>query len=364
MHIGILEDDLQQQKLYKLWLGSAQHTCTCYDSVKAFTTALQKERFDLLLLDWILPESSGEVALKWVREHLGWDIPVIFVTSRDTELDVVTGLNAGADDYLTKPVRVMELLARINTLSRRFQTQLALQFSPYTADPQSFSFTLKGEAIKLTVKEYELACYLFQNPGKLLSRVHLLEKLWGLNADVDTRTVDTHVSRLRKKLAIGPDNGWQIIAVHGWGYRVEKVGVGGTAAPSPAVEPPGAAVPAPQSPAGFPGIPGIDTTHGLATCMGNAALYRRMLKKFKDSQADFAEQFALARADNNPETDTRVAHDLKSNAGNIGAKGVQLAAAKLEVACMERATAKKIDAALEKVITELESVIKGLRGVC
>ena len=84
---------------------------------------------------------------------------------------------------------------------------------------------LHGKEIELTQKEFELACFLFQNHGKLLSRVHLLEKLWGLNADVDTRTVDTHMSRIRRKLAINPENGWQIIPVYGYGYRIEKLGV-------------------------------------------------------------------------------------------------------------------------------------------
>jgi len=356
MHIGILEDDLQQQDLYKLWLASARHTCACCVSVKDFIATLQQESFDLLLLDWMLPESSGEVALKWVREHLGWDIPVIFVTARDQETDLVAALQSGADDYLVKPPRHMELLARIEALTRRIKAPQALKFGAYEADPQSFSFLVKDAPVKLTHREYELASYLFQHPDKLLSRVHLLEQIWGINAAVDTRTVDTHISRIRKKLAIGPDNGWQIVPVHGWGYRILKVGAGETASLTPTLP----AAPADQPTSRFPAIPGIDTEHGLATCMGNEGLYRRMLAKFHDCQSDFAEQFALARADNNPETDARIAHNLKSNAGNIGARGVQLAAAKLEVACMEEAPAQQIDARLQKVLDELNPVIAAL----
>jgi DNA-binding response OmpR family regulator len=230
MYIGILEDDAAQQELYKLWFGSPPHSCQCHGSARSFIEALQKERFDLLLLDWMLPESSGEAVLKWVRENLGWELPVIFITSRDSEVDVVTALRAGADDYVVKPPKFHELLARIESLSRRTKAPPLLKFGAYEVDQERRSIAIDGKPVELTQKEFELACYMFQSPGKLLSRVHLLEKLWGLNANVDTRTVDTHVSRIRRKLGIGPERGWQIIPVYGWGYRIEKVGAGETAA--------------------------------------------------------------------------------------------------------------------------------------
>lgn len=230
LHIGILEDETTQQELYKLWLASTQHTCSCYGSVREFVAALSNLRFDLLLLDWMLPESSGEIALKWVRENLGWEIPVIFITSRDSEVDIVTALRAGADDYLVKPPKFHELLARIEALARRVKAPPVVRFGHYEIDNERRSIAVDGKAAELTQKEFELACYMFNSPGKLLSRVHLLEKLWGLNADVDTRTVDTHVSRIRRKLGIAPERGWQIFPVYGWGYRIEKVASDGTLA--------------------------------------------------------------------------------------------------------------------------------------
>lgn len=223
MHIGILEDDLPLQELYKLWFASSQHRWQCHGTLASFIEALQREQFDLLLIDWTVPDGDGTTALAWVREHLGWDMPVIFITARDHELDIVTALRAGADDYVVKPPKYLELLARIESLSRRVKPPALVKFGPYTVDQERRGITLHGRAVELTQKEFELACYMFQNPGKLLSRVHLLEKLWGLNADVDTRTVDTHVSRLRRKLQIGPEHGWQIFPVYGWGYRIEKV---------------------------------------------------------------------------------------------------------------------------------------------
>lgn len=223
MYIGILEDDPAQQALYEHWFKTAKYEFRCFGAAQPFIDAVQAERFDLLVIDWMLPESSGEEVLRWVREHLGWDIPVIFITARDNELDIVTALRNGADDYLVKPPKHRELLARIESLSRRTRVAPVVQLGAYTVDQESRAIELRGEAIRLTQKEFELAAYMLQHPGKLLSRVHLLEKLWGLNAEVDTRTVDTHVSRIRRKLMIKPENGWQIVPEYGYGYRMERL---------------------------------------------------------------------------------------------------------------------------------------------
>lgn len=223
MRIGVLEDDLAQQEMYKLWFGPAKHDCVCYGTAETFEQALGKEAFELLIIDWTLPDSTGEIVLKRVREQLGWDIPVIFVTARESEIDIVNALRSGADDYLVKPPKYLELLARIESLSRRIKPPALQQIGAYEINQASHQIRFKGEEVKLTYKEFELACYMFQNPGKLLSRVHLLEKLWGLNANVDTRTIDTHVSRIRRKLQIMPANGWEIIPVYGFGYRIEKI---------------------------------------------------------------------------------------------------------------------------------------------
>lgn len=223
MHIGILEDDLAQQELYKLWLGTAHHSCLCYGTAKAFMEALPGQTFDVLILDWNLPDVSGETTVRTIRERYAWNLPVLFVTARDSEVDIVTGLRSGADDYLVKPAKGLELLARLESLGRRAKPPTVLRLGSYEIQQDSRQLRLHGQPVELTQKEFELACYLFLNPGKLLSRAHLLSKLWGVDADLDTRTIDTHISRIRRKLAIAPENGWQIIPVYGYGYRIERV---------------------------------------------------------------------------------------------------------------------------------------------
>ena len=223
MRIGVLEDDATQIALYKLWLGTTQHQPVYYGTVADFMAALRTEKFDLLLIDRQLPDGNGESVLKWVRENLGWDLPVIFVTANDNESDIVSALRAGADDYVVKPAKFLELIARLEGLARRSKAvpPSQLKLGAYEINQQDREIRLNGKAVELTQKEYELACYLFQNPARLLSRVHLLEAIWGLQAEIDTRTVDTHVSRLRHKLKIVPENGWEIISIYGYGYRME-----------------------------------------------------------------------------------------------------------------------------------------------
>ena len=238
MRIGVLEDDELLQRVYEAWFGSAQHSCTCYGTVKEFLESLSENSFELLIIDWMLPDGTGYAALKWIRANMGWDIPVIFVTARNDEIDIVSALRAGADDYVVKPASYLELLARIESLERRKKPPTLLQLGAYEINQDLRQIRVNKKEVELTQKEFDLACYLFQHKDELLSRVRLLEKVWGLNADVDTRTVDTHISRVRRKLAITPENGWEIIPVYGFGYRVERIDaasqlkpVTGTAAP-------------------------------------------------------------------------------------------------------------------------------------
>ncbi len=225
MHIAILEDDADQRALLELWVGSGQHTTRGFGLAGEFIEGAKKERFDLLLIDWMLPDGTGADVLQWVRQNLGWEIPVVVVTARDDEATVVSALKIGADDYLVKPPKPMELLARLENVARRVKPGglPVLRLGSFEVDIARHRLTLDSKAITLTQKEFDLSVYLFQNPGKLLSRDHLLNKIWGLNTEVDTRTVDTHISRLRKKLMLDGSKGWKLTPIYGYGYRFDRV---------------------------------------------------------------------------------------------------------------------------------------------
>lgn len=223
MHIGVLEDDPDQQALIALWLRSAQHTVQVFGTVNDMLLALKGASFDALLLDWMLPDGTGGQVLSWLRQSLGWKIAVLVLTSVDNENTVVQALEAGADDYLVKPAKQHELNARILSAARRASPGglPILRMGVYEINVPKHALLMEGEAVTLTQKEFDLSVYLFQNPAKLMSRDHLLNKIWGINSEVDSRTVDTHVSRVRKKLRLDGSLGWKMVPVYGYGYRLE-----------------------------------------------------------------------------------------------------------------------------------------------
>ena len=225
MHIGILEDDADQLALLQLWLGSGQHTTAGFATRAALLAALDEGRFDLLLVDWMLPDGTGAQVIQAVRQTLGWTLPIVVVTARDDESTVVTALQAGADDFIVKPPKPLELLARIEAVARRVNPGglPVLRVGAYTIDITRHALSIDGAAVSLTQKEFDLSVYLFQNPGKLLSRDHLLNKVWGINTDVDTRTLDTHVGRLRRKLRLDGSLGWKLSPIYGYGYRFDRI---------------------------------------------------------------------------------------------------------------------------------------------
>ncbi len=225
MRIALLEDDLDQANLMQVWLSDAGHQPYIYRAGTQMVGALNKESFDLIVLDWEVPDMSGFEVLKWVRENLDWSCPVLFITQRDREEDVVAALEAGADDYMSKPIKRAEMLARISAVHRRnnppTEDETSLNIPPYEIDLKKRTIGCKGDLIDLTQKEYELALFILRNVGKVLSRGYLLERVWGKNPDINTRTVDTHVSRLRRKLDFSKENGWKLTSVYQHGYRLE-----------------------------------------------------------------------------------------------------------------------------------------------
>ncbi|OEY65075.1 response regulator transcription factor [Marinobacter sp. X15-166B] len=224
MHIALLEDEQEQAQHIQAMLTERDYQCDAFPNGETFISAVLHGSYDLLILDWQIPDMTGIDVLKAVRARLDWPVPIIFLTQRDSEEDIVRALDAGADDYLVKPARPAELPARISALARRVNpdnAQQILVFGPFVIDTQARSISLHGEPLTLTDKDFDLALFLFQNQGRLLSRDVLLQRVWGFTRDINTRTVDTHMSRLRRRLGLNPDNGFRIKTIYQRGYRLE-----------------------------------------------------------------------------------------------------------------------------------------------
>ena len=225
MRIAILEDDPALADQMAHALEDAGHGTHLFRTGAALVTALKRDTFDLLLLDWNLPDMSGVDVLSWAREHLESVPPVLFVTSRGDEADIVRALNLGADDYVVKPIKVAEFQARVGALLRRsFPAQAAdiQDFSDIRFDLSRQVVVVGGTEVVVTNKEFSLALVLFQNLDRPLSRAYLLDKIWGVSPDLQTRTLDAHVSRIRSKLGLRPEAGYRLAPVYSYGYRLEK----------------------------------------------------------------------------------------------------------------------------------------------
>lgn len=226
MRIALLEDDPDQSTLLQRWLGEDGHDVHAFLAGREIMKNAGRESYDLFVLDWQVPDVPGTEVLKWIRAQLSRTVPVLFVTVRDTEADIVHALEEGADDYMIKPVRRQELIARLHALLRRAyprEEETLLSFPPFEIDVKRSEIRRGGSRLDLTPKEYELASVLFRNIGRLMSRGHLQELVWGRSGDVITRTVDTHISQVRKKLDLKPDSGYRVVPIYNYGYRLEQI---------------------------------------------------------------------------------------------------------------------------------------------
>jgi two-component system, OmpR family, response regulator RegX3 len=227
VQIAILEDDADVGSVLKRWLEEADYRCESFVSGKKMCSRAAREPFDLFIVDWGIPDMSGIEVLEWIREVHRSTAPVLFVTVRNAEKDIIAALNGGADDFMTKPVRKGELIARTNALLRRVKRTSVdgdqQVFPPFKVVSSARQIFRANTAIDLTEKEFDLALFLFNNTGKLLSRQYISECVWGRAASTLSRTIDTHVSRVRKKLDLSPANGFRLVPVYNIGYRLERV---------------------------------------------------------------------------------------------------------------------------------------------
>ena len=215
--------------MLKSFLESAGHDCHAFTAGEALIKAVGRESFDMFMLDWEVPDLSGEEVLRWVRAHVATPVPVMFVTSRDAEADIISALSQGANDYMKKPVTRGELQARVEALRRRAYPQQdagVLEVGTFRFDRTNNEVRSSGAPVDLTQKEFELAWFLFQNLGRLLSRDHIQEAVWGRHMVASaSRSMDTHLSRLRIKLDLRLETGIVLTPVYNYGYRLELFSV-------------------------------------------------------------------------------------------------------------------------------------------
>ncbi len=226
MRIAALDDETSALELIESCMRAIGHECHVFSRGEALLQALRRETFDLLVLDWQLPQVTGIDVLHWARENLSHRVPVLLLTSRATERDIVEGLNAGADDYMVKPIRVGELVARARALLRRCYPESeasTFEVGPYRFDLVTRQASVDGLAVELKRMEFDLAVFLFNNIGRLVSRGHLVDAVWGQAVDVGSRSLDTHVSRLRTKLELRPQRGYRLSSIYSHGYRLEAI---------------------------------------------------------------------------------------------------------------------------------------------
>ena len=230
LHVAVVEHDPSQAALYGQWLKQAGHRCQHFARGDALIWALDQIEFDAVLLDWNLVHLSRIDLIRRIRGSDRRSLPIL-VSGPDREHDVVSALRQGADDYLVKPARRLQLLARVEAIARRGirrRTPTAIEVGGLYVDCQTRTVLCGERLLKITGKEFALLVLFLRNVGRLLSRSYLVESVWGPRAQVTSRTVDTHVSRLRRKLALAPQNGWHLVASYGRGYRLVRISVAAT----------------------------------------------------------------------------------------------------------------------------------------
>lgn len=220
--IYIVEDDKNISEIESYALKNSGYLVDTFENAKTFWSRVQDRKPDLVLLDVMLPDSDGIEVLKKMRRNPDTRrVPVIMVTAKSSEIDKVKGLDNGADDYITKPFGIMELISRVKAILRRInqdEEEKQLVFQNITLDCEKRQVALDGENCELTYKEFELLKLFLQNAGIVMTRETIMEKVWGIDFEGESRTLDMHIKTLRQKLG---NAGKHIKTVRNVGYRIE-----------------------------------------------------------------------------------------------------------------------------------------------
>ena len=226
MRLAIADTDPEVLHQIGMVAVESGHDCLTFSDGREMITALSRETFDMVLLDWDLPDVSGLEILQRAQEKLENPPTFILLTNRGDKGDVEQGLEAGASDYIVKPESSEIIRARIDAAARtrfRAPSKRFDDFGPYRIDHLEKSICFRGEPVKLTAKEFRLAVLFFENINRPLSRGYIFSQVWNAANDLETRTLDMHMSRVRAKLALRPENGFVIQTVFGFGYRMDAL---------------------------------------------------------------------------------------------------------------------------------------------
>lgn len=218
----VVEDDSSLSRVLNYNLRREGYEVVMAEDGSQALEVARRERPDLILLDILLPELDGYEVCRILRQET--HIPIIMLTAKDQEMDKVMGLELGADDYITKPFSLKELLARVRVRLRHYQekTVAPLQIADMEIDIAQHKISVAGRTVELPPKEFELLTFLAQNKGVVFSRNQLLERIWGYDYNGGTRTVDVHIRWLRRKIEANPERPRHLVTVRGFGYKFQE----------------------------------------------------------------------------------------------------------------------------------------------
>jgi DNA-binding response OmpR family regulator len=227
MTVALLDHDRTHAYLLNRWLHFAGHRGRIFVRGDKLIRALEKDRFDGFVLEWESPDMNNLEILRRIRARYQWSTAVLFTSRHYDESNVVSALRHGADDYAVKPLNAREIVARLERIVRRARER-SEQRQTFVVGAYEVNFNQRmlfrhGSAVDLTTKEFDLAALLLCNVGRVLSRATLWEDVWGPYADTSSRTIDTHVYRVRKKLGLTSQNGWRLVAIYRQGFLLQRL---------------------------------------------------------------------------------------------------------------------------------------------
>ncbi|WP_437582440.1 response regulator [Paramicrobacterium sp. CJ85] len=223
--ILLVEDEAALSDPLAFLLEREGYDVTVAETGQAAIDVWEKDGADLVLLDLMLPTIPGTEVCRRIRTTSS--VPIIMLTAKDSEVDIVVGLELGADDYVTKPYKTRELLARVRAVLRRHSTEDAveddavLEAADVRMDLDRHTVAVRGEEISMPLREYEVLEFLMRNAGRVLTRGQLIDRVWGSDYFGDTKTLDVHIKRIRSRIERDPSNPVMVVTVRGLGYRFE-----------------------------------------------------------------------------------------------------------------------------------------------